>query len=212
MVHKAYKEMKKITDLSELDQFVSSLKTVYNGILQRQEWTGLQHKGSAFKASLYNVSTPKAPSKSVEKPRLPFPQWWDTQVCQLPGCGGKHPTKFHHDLEARNRPRNVRRPSSNYRKQQDKGNTEKRTPRFKSDEAKTKYRKQMKGYQHGIHQASIEAFVEEDHDLVAHLADEKEVESEVEEVNVGEVDEDDEETDGETEAMVNAAISSMLNW
>jgi hypothetical protein len=116
--------------LVQLDSFASTLLTSYTSLELSLEWTGAKHKASAFKASISPSTETSAntvestnATTSANAPKKSFKEWWDSCVCEKKGCGGKHPTRYHNDLEARDRPRppyNPRqaRPNSQNRRNQ----------------------------------------------------------------------------------------------
>lgn len=209
------------SERSELDEFCSTVVERYNSLVQVGEWgKAASHKATTFKATLLGkqeTALTTSTTQSGAKPKLSFEEWWKSSKCSVENCGGSHPTKYHNDLGALNR--RTKRAGSNNRKEDTRGGF-KRTqdrrssrtreanrrdpPKFKSNEARTRFRQQ-------VHQAALEAFDEDDHELFAHLAggddDDGEYESAVESLKG---DEDAEEE----EAMAHAAISmdALLNW
>jgi hypothetical protein len=211
----------KTTPAQEVDEFATIVVGRFNSLNLDMEWSGHTHKGSVFKVSLSQSSTQGAFVADKPKKELPFAEWWDQQTCKLEGCGGRHPTKYHNDLGAHNRPRHRSqydrrgqarpgRPGTPGRRDQRDRNQ--RSITFKSDEAKSKFRSEYRQAKHRIHQALADAIVEEDQDLLVNLAGDDEddgFESAKEEF-----DDNNDGSDGEAEAMAHAAMSidSLLNW
>jgi hypothetical protein len=210
VMYKDWKRRECPSAVVELDILGDTLTERFTAISEKREWTGVSHKVGAFKAELAQKAEVVSSSSTGRTGRLPFQQWFDSQTCKVPHCGGKHPTKYHNDLEARERPPPplIRRNGTNNRKpvhnRQSSNRQNPRTPRFKSNESEKSFRKK-------VYNAVCEAFVDEDHELFAHLAGGTEedgdegFESAVEEVEVEEAE------DG---MMANAAISldQLLNW
>ena len=214
-MYRKYKEMYTNSPLAELDEFATNLNQRYNALTQSQKWTGASHKAGVFKATVLNAVYNKPPPASRD-----------------------------------NRRGNNRRPGSNYRKREQENSSGKpfrpkssqqddkpptnRTPRYKSDEAKARFRqvtrdaknridRAKKTESNRVYQASLECFDEEDHHLFAHLAQNSDDDSDIREneetVNVGEIedsvdDDVEEEASDEAEAMAHAAITmdSLLNY
>jgi hypothetical protein len=211
----------KTTPAQEVDEFATIVVGRYSSLNLDMEWSGLNHKGSVFKASLVPAGTQGAFVADKPKAELPFTEWWDQQTCKLEGCGGRHPTRYHNDLGARNRPRgrfqrdkrDRDRPGSRSGTpgRRDQRDRNQRSVTFKSDEAKAKFRDQYRQAKHRIHQALADAIVDEDKDLMVNLAgddDDDGFESAKEEL------EDKNDDDDEAQAMAHAAMSidSLLNW
>jgi hypothetical protein len=205
VMYKSWKRVECPTMEMELDVLGDTLKERFVALSQNKEWTGASHKVGTFKTELAQKAEVTG---SNGKGRLPWTEWWDSQVCKVKHCGGKHPTSYHNNLEARDRPqpspnpnraRSFRKPTGN----RQPGKQNQQTPRFKNKESEQSFRKK-------VYNVVLESFVDEDHDLFAHLAGAAEddtagFESAVEEEEVEEVD---------TEVMANAAISldQLLNW
>ena len=207
---------KKVNKLEVLNHMSGSLMKMYTAKLQAVEWAGISHKASAFKVQL---QAPTVALQATEQMSSNcYQKWWDSQICELPGCGGKHPTKFHYDLEARDRPRsaNVKLYGNHPSKSQPKNETsthqktvrfksatnqQQQCPRFKSDSDRNKFQKL-------VHKAALDYVVKEDHDLVANLAGgdvEEESQEEFEDAMQS-------EAELEAEALAAMSIESLLNW
>jgi hypothetical protein len=217
-MYKSWKRMECPTVGMELDILGDTLKERFTAISQNNEWTGVSHKVGAYKVEVVQkAETPRATG------RLPFQQWFDSQTCRKPHCGGNHPTKYHDNLEVRNSPvpppasfrpgsrnrpsnivNNTNKPTGN-RKPGHNNRQNQRTPRFKSAQSEKSFRK-------NVYNAVCEAFVDDDHDLFAHLAGE--VEEGDDEGFESAVEEGDVDTGDNEEMMANAAISldQLLNW
>jgi hypothetical protein len=169
--------------LVELDEMASTLLERYMLLDLGMEWSGANHKASAFKASLSPTQTAlpaqtnnsdTTNTKSPPNPsRARFLQWWDNSTCEVKNCGGKHPTKFHDDLGARDR--QVRWVSSSrralgderrdkhHRDKRDKNSFRPKSPRFKNDADQKKFNKK-------VYEAALEFVEEDDQEMFAHLA------------------------------------------
>jgi hypothetical protein len=207
VMYKSWKRVKCPTIEMELDVLGDTLKERFVALSQNKEWTGASHKVGAFKTELAQKAEVTG---SNGKGRLPWTEWWDSQVCKVKNCGGKHPTSYHNNLDARdrqqpapasNRARTFRKLTGNTGNHQPSKQNQ-RTPRFKNKDSEKSFRQK-------VYNVVLESFVDEDHELFAHLAGEEEdeagFESAVEEVEMDEAD---------TEVMANAAISldQLLNW
>lgn len=204
------------SDLAILDEFSSTLVDKFSKSEVSLAWTGASHKASAFRASFEQSSSQDKPSSNQGNKEKTWEEWWDSSICQIKGCGGAHPTRYHNNLEARyrrnNRPNNSRRlkhqesrgfnarsaPKSNSKSEQ-------RLPKFKSDNARNKFKKQ-------IYAAAQEAIEEDDLELFANFAGDSDDESDAF------VDADDGVDEGsasiDPQEVVNAAISldMLLNY
>jgi hypothetical protein len=214
----------KTTPAQEVDEFGSVVVRRFTSMNQSMEWSGINHKGSVYRALLLPPDSKQAlvVDKFKVKGKLPFKEWWDTETCELPGCGGKHPTKYHYDLDARDRSYCERHPRPNRENRAEKfcnNSNQHRNQRdrrdkhvtFKSDEAKSKFKSELRQAKRKVHQALIENVVEEDHDLFANIAGDdadEGFESAVEEIDGSEAG------DGEINARAHATISidALLNW
>ena len=171
--------LKRSSKLAELDDISRDLTDHYSVLFKSKKWSGITNKASAFKALTSTSSstrekrssTQTSPSSPKQQPSndqpthrySSFEEWWKNQRCTIPGCGGKHPTRYHHNLGELER---RTRKDSGQRQPQQKPTSFKqshRSPRFKSDSDKNKFYK-------SVHKAAVEHLVEEDHDLVANLA------------------------------------------
>jgi hypothetical protein len=212
----------KITPAQEVDEFAGIVVGRFTSLSLDMAWSGHAHKGSVFKASLSKPPTEGAFVTDNSKDKLPFKEWWDQQVCALKGCGGRHPTKYHNDLGARERPysqRNSRPNKNNRMENRTRGNFQNsrrdqrdRKVSFKSDAAKSKFKEQYRESKQRIYQALAEAVTDEDREFLVNLADGDGDEDEGFESAVEEVADDD--NDEDEDAMAHAAISidSLLNW
>jgi hypothetical protein len=200
--------------LAEVDQFAQTMLGQYQAMKVNGTWSGASHKASAFKATALVTATTKQ-----QGGRKSFAEWWDEQICEVPNCGGKHPTKWHNDLGRRDRPNPSQRLGSN-RRDRIQGrdgnrrqnslpantNSRGRNPRFKSPQAKNRFRQQ-------VHQAALENFEEEDHDIFAHLAGNDDVDEDDVIEDAGDAAEAEVENE-DADLQANAAISldQLLNW
>jgi hypothetical protein len=212
----------KTTPVQEVDEFGSVVVARFTSMNQSMEWSGISHKGSVYRASLVSPDSNQAFVVDKSKGKLPFKEYWDNSICELPGCGGKHPTRYHNNLEARNqsyRERNPRPNSENRaekhggKSNQHRSQRDRRDKRvtFKSDEAKSKFKSELRQAKHKVHQAIMDNVVEEDQKLFANIAGDdgdEGFESAVEEIEGSEAEED------EVEAWAHATISidALLNW
>jgi hypothetical protein len=103
----------KTTPAQEVNEFGSVVVKRFTSMNQSMEWSGINHKGSVYRASLLPPDSNQVFVADKSKGRLPFKQWCDTKTCELPGCGGKHPTKYHDDLGVRDHPYCERHPRPN---------------------------------------------------------------------------------------------------
>ena len=212
----------------ELDDMSASLLKEYNALTQGLKWAGVKSRASVFNATSDSPSTTTSNIPKSDQEKAEYLRWWDQQKCQLPGCGGNYPTKFHYNLEARylsdeqqrvlhRGPRarwqnnSNNRSSSNFTKQPKKEEQQRsvrfkseeeqqRSPRFKSEADKSKFHKL-------VHKAALATFDEEDYDLVAHLAGDAGTDS-------GDDFQDsmDDKAVMEAEALVAVCIDNLLNW
>jgi hypothetical protein len=96
--------------LAEVDQFAQTMLGQYQAMKVNGTWSGASHKASAFKATALVTANTKQ-----QGGRKSFAEWWDEQTCEVRNCGGKHPTKWHHDLGRRDRSNPNQRLGSNRR-------------------------------------------------------------------------------------------------
>lgn len=133
--------------LDQLDLFHVKLTAKYRSLLKAKEWTAAVTPSSSsggYKAALVNRqqtgnSHRGQPSNSqLLRPDPKWQAWFDSRICEKDvngkPCGGNHPTKYHDDLGARNRPY---RPSIGKELPRNRGGrpNSSRSPRFKSPNA-----------------------------------------------------------------------------
>lgn len=221
--YRAYVRQAKLTNLQELDDIASSLTERYTALSQTVGgWKGVAHKASVFKASLVASNSSEFANAAERSDKLPFTEWWDKQVCTRKYCGGRHPTNYHDDLGARDRPRSERGRTSTYNGRGVRSNSSSRPPRngrgdrsverptsrqpqFKNDGAKQRFKKK-------VYKAALEEFKPSSHDLFAHLAGDDGSDSDEFEDAVDKIDVD--EGAEESTEYLNAAISldMLLNY
>jgi hypothetical protein len=211
LMYREFLRSKNFSVGEELDQFGGVLVERYTSLLQAGKWDGLSHKVSAFRAMVPSGSDNKA-SQGKHKYKS-FPEWFDAQTCGRKGCGGRHPTAYHDDLEARDRPR-PSKPSGNNRggprerKSQFQGNStsqqrqNRRAPKWKS-------KADERNFQKKVYQASLEHLDDDDKELFAHLAGDS---ADEDEGFASAVEGDEEEDDSEVVANVASSLDALLNW
>lgn len=218
--YRAYLRQENMSSLQELDDVASSLAERHEALTKSSKWMGVSHKASVYRATLA-LATESANAAE----HLPWKEYWDNSVCKRKNCGGRHPTNYHDDLGARDRPRNDERGrpcnstecqvqnrgnqtprsySSSRRQQQnqrpgkyssDKSNS--RQPKFIDEGAKQRFKKK-------IYQAALEEFEPSSHDLFAHLAGDDDSDSQDFEDAMDKIDGD--SGADETTEYLNAAI------
>jgi hypothetical protein len=220
--YRAYVRSARLTKLQELDDVAGSLLERYLALSQTAGgWKGSLHKSSTFKASLMTAAGSEVANAVEKSDKLSFTEWFDKQICAKKYCGGRHPTNYHNNLEARDRPRQERgRPrqsqdrygrSNSFSRNGRSGNgrsrdrndrrvdqSVSRQPQFKDEGSKQRFKKK-------VYQAAMEEFKSSSHDLFAHLAADDDSDSDEYEDAVDKMDGDggaDESTE-----YLNAAIS-----
>ena len=91
----------------ELMEFLcGKMVTKYRAMVKAKQWVATASSSltaGGFKASTTDTSleTPRH-QEGLAQPNPEWQAWWDRCVCDI--CGNPHPTKYHHDQGARNRP------------------------------------------------------------------------------------------------------------
>lgn len=208
-----------------LEYFSTTLVSKYKSLLQGFKWVGADAKKSSFNASTSTDVT--STDGAIYKARHgSWVEWFDRQVCTVPGCNKNHPTKYHDDPGIRNRPfvpfkdrkqqttrqsngqfQRSGRPSYRNRLFSRPQSNQSRSPRFKSKDAKDKAMKV-------INNILLEHIADDDKDLLANIGEvedeEPEIDLEIHNVSeeTGDVSEGDEDDDdGMDAARALAAIS-----
>jgi hypothetical protein len=92
-----------------INKLADGLKNQYRSLQQNREWKAYTSNSSSFfKASGPPRQLPPSNSSKLPEgyvhPRDGWKKWFRSQDCQVPGCGQKHPTKYHDDPGIVDRP------------------------------------------------------------------------------------------------------------
>ena len=211
--------------LELLEFLCGKLVTKYRGMLKAKKWLGAAK--SCVQAGGFKAEVPQTTARRQDgfvQPRPEWQAWWDRCVCEI--CGDPHPTKYHNDLGARNRPyrpynRSLpapRQPSSSNRtptlNRTSQTSTKKVLPKFKSSNDEEKYKQT-------VHKAMIDYCLPcGDQGLSANVAatDDNKVEDEPEMyANIageaeGDDDHDDNDDYAQAQALAMMALENLTNW
>ena len=205
--------------LELLEFLCGKLTTKYRGLLKAKKWLGAAKscvQAGGFKAEVPETLVHR--QDGLAQPNPAWQAWWDKCVCEI--CGDPHPTKYHNDLGARNRPyrpynRTTLRPNRTSQNRTSQTSTKKSLPRdFKSPADEKKYKEV-------VHKAMIDYCLPcGDQGLSANVAatDDNKVEDEPEMyANVageaeGDDDHDDNDDYAQAQALAMMALDNLTNW
>ena len=211
-MYRRYRDMYPSSPLSELDEFANNVNERFNALNQSGKWSGASHKASVFKATIMKNANPSSSQSKGRRTRF----------------GSYYRKSNQEDKDGSSHKQNRRQPAKPSTSNQLP--VPRRSPTFKSDAAKTRFRKVTDDAKQrirkardearqNVYEASIECFEDDDHDLFAHLAGDDDDEEVEEAVNVGDIEDDGgigdvDHDDDEEEAMAHAAITidSLLNY
>lgn len=197
-----------------LEYFSTTLVSKYESLLQGFKWTGADAKKSSFKA-IAEDSSSSTDGAAFKARHGSWVEWFDKQVCTVPGCNKNHPTKYHDDPGIRNRPfvpfkdrkqhanRQSQRPGRPISRNKFSNRyPSNRAPRFKSKDAKDKAMK-------AINNILLEHIEDDDKELLANIGeaesddDEPEMDFQIHNVSedVGEASEGDDGDDDDDDSM-----------